>query len=47
MKKILGASAGGLEAFTILLEHLSPDTGMAFVLTKLIKQKQSFGDCKL
>src|SRR3989440_3531813 len=28
----VGASAGGLEAFTQLLSALSPDTGMAFVL---------------
>jgi two-component system, chemotaxis family, CheB/CheR fusion protein len=28
----VGASAGGLEAFTELLSHLPPDTGMAFVL---------------
>jgi two-component system, chemotaxis family, CheB/CheR fusion protein len=28
----VGASAGGLEAFTQLLEHLPTDTGMAFVL---------------
>ena len=28
----IGASAGGLEAFTRLLEGLPPDTGMAFVL---------------
>lgn len=28
----VGASAGGLEAFTQLLEHLPPTTGMAFVL---------------
>jgi two-component system, chemotaxis family, CheB/CheR fusion protein len=28
----VGASAGGLEAFTKLLENLPPDTGMAFVL---------------
>ncbi|MEP0925411.1 chemotaxis protein CheB [Leptolyngbya sp. ST-U4] len=28
----VGASAGGLEAFTQLLHHLSTDTGMAFVL---------------
>lgn len=27
----IGASAGGLEAFTILLRHLPTDTGMAFV----------------
>src|SRR5258706_7682811 len=26
----IGASAGGLEAFTRLLQHLPPDTGMAF-----------------
>ncbi|HET6364307.1 MAG TPA: chemotaxis protein CheB, partial [Nitrospirota bacterium] len=30
----IGASAGGLEAFTNLLEHLPPDTGMAFVLVQ-------------
>jgi two-component system, chemotaxis family, CheB/CheR fusion protein len=28
----IGASAGGLEAFTELLQHLPTDTGMAFVL---------------
>ncbi|MCY7274711.1 MAG: PAS domain-containing protein [Phormidesmis sp. CAN_BIN44] len=28
----IAASAGGLEAFTALLRHVSPDTGMAFVL---------------
>ena len=28
----VGASAGGLEAFTELLTHLPDDTGMAFVL---------------
>lgn len=28
----VGASAGGLEAFTGLLQHVPPDTGMAFVL---------------
>src|SRR6202165_6159231 len=28
----VGASAGGLEAFTQLLEHLPSTTGMAFVL---------------
>lgn len=28
----VGASAGGLEAFTELLKHLRLDTGMAFVL---------------
>jgi two-component system CheB/CheR fusion protein len=30
----LGASAGGLEAFTQLLAHLPPGTGMAFVLVQ-------------
>src|SRR5512140_3500779 len=30
----IGASAGGLEAFTRLLENLPTDTGMAFVLVQ-------------
>ena len=30
----VGASAGGLEAFTELLTHLPPDTGMAFVFVQ-------------
>jgi two-component system CheB/CheR fusion protein len=30
----IGASAGGLEAFTKLLDHLPSDTGMAFVLVQ-------------
>lgn len=30
----IGASAGGLEAFTQLLQHLPTDTGMAFVLVQ-------------
>src|SRR5262247_680707 len=30
----IGASAGGLEAFRQLLEHLPTDTGMAFVLVQ-------------
>ena len=30
----IGASAGGLEAFTSLLKHLPNDTGMAFVLVQ-------------
>ena len=30
----IGASAGGLEAFTLLLKHLPTDTGMAFVLVQ-------------
>ena len=30
----IGASAGGLEAFTRLLRHLPTDTGMAFVLVQ-------------
>ena len=30
----IGASAGGLEAFTELLKHLPLDTGMGFVLVQ-------------
>jgi two-component system CheB/CheR fusion protein len=30
----VGASAGGLEAFTLLLKHLPPDTGLAVVLVQ-------------
>jgi two-component system, chemotaxis family, CheB/CheR fusion protein len=30
----IGASAGGLEAFTQLLEHLPADTGMAFIIVQ-------------
>ena len=30
----IGASAGGLEAFTLLLKHLPVDTGMGFVLVQ-------------
>ena len=30
----VGASAGGLEAFTEFLSHLPDDTGMAFVLVQ-------------
>src|SRR6185369_2063385 len=30
----IGASAGGLEAFTLLLQHLPPDTGMGFVIVQ-------------
>ena len=30
----IGASAGGLQAFTGLLQHLPPDTGMGFVLVQ-------------
>src|SRR6266446_9082749 len=30
----IGASAGGLEAFTKLLKHLPADTGMGFVLVQ-------------
>jgi two-component system, chemotaxis family, CheB/CheR fusion protein len=35
----IGASAGGLEAFTDLLSHLPPDTGMAFVLVQHLDPK--------
>ncbi len=30
----IGASAGGLEAFTSFFAHLPPDSGMAFVLVQ-------------
>ncbi len=36
----VGASAGGLEAFTDLLRHLPKDTGMAFVLLQHLPAKQ-------
>jgi two-component system CheB/CheR fusion protein len=35
----IGASAGGLEAFTELLSHLPPNTGMAFVLVQHLDPK--------
>ena len=35
----IGASAGGLEAFTELLTHLPADTGMAFVLIQHLDPK--------
>jgi two-component system, chemotaxis family, CheB/CheR fusion protein len=35
----IGASAGGLEAFTQLLSHLPADTGMAFVLIQHLDPK--------
>ena len=36
----MGASAGGLEAFTEVLKNLSPTTGMAFVLVQHLAPKQ-------
>src|SRR5262245_12104663 len=36
----IGASAGGLEAFRQLLEHLPTDTGMAFVLVQHLAPKR-------
>lgn len=36
----IGASAGGLEAFTQLLSHLPTDTGMAFVLVQHLDPTQ-------
>ncbi|MEH2068436.1 MAG: chemotaxis protein CheB [Nostoc sp.] len=36
----MGASAGGLEAFTRLLSHLPSDTGMAFVLIQHLSPNQ-------
>lgn len=39
----VGASAGGLQAFREILENLSPDTGMAFVLvTHMAPDQKSF-----
>lgn len=39
----IGASAGGLQAFQQVLEHLDPDTGMAFILvTHLAPDQKSF-----
>jgi chemotaxis response regulator CheB len=35
----IGASAGGLEAFTELLQHLPPDTGMGFVFVQHLDPK--------
>src|SRR5437762_4618293 len=35
----IGASAGGLEAFTSLLQSLAPNTGMAFVLIQHLDPK--------
>jgi two-component system CheB/CheR fusion protein len=35
----IGASAGGLEAFTALLSHLPDDTGMAFILIQHLDPK--------
>lgn len=37
----IGASAGGLEAFTRLLNHLSTETGMAFVLLQHLDPKHA------
>jgi two-component system CheB/CheR fusion protein len=36
----IGASAGGLEAFTQLLSHLPIDTGMGFVLIQHLSPSQ-------
>ena len=35
----IGASAGGLEAFTQLIHHLPSDSGMAFVLVQHLDPK--------
>src|SRR5215831_8516294 len=37
----IGASAGGLEAFTALLRNLSGDTGLAFVIIQHLDPKHS------
>ena len=36
----IGASAGGLEAFKVLLEHLPVDTGLAFVIIQHLAADQ-------
>ena len=36
----IGASAGGLEAFKVLLEHLPVDTGLAFVIIQHLSADQ-------
>src|SRR5262250_2275618 len=35
----IGASAGGIEAFSELITHLPPNTGMAFVLIQQLDPK--------
>src|SRR5262245_59436921 len=37
----VGASAGGLEAFTELLQHLPPDTGLGFVLVQHLNPRRA------
>jgi two-component system CheB/CheR fusion protein len=37
----IGASAGGMEAFTELLQHLPHDTGMSFVLVQHLDPKHT------
>src|ERR1700736_5344287 len=37
----IGASAGGLEAFSELLRHLPKNTGMAFVFVQHLEPKQT------
>ena len=39
----VGASAGGLEAFSAFLKHLPSDSGMAFVLIQHLDPKQRSG----
>jgi chemotaxis response regulator CheB len=41
----IGASAGGLEAFRLLLGDLPADTGMAFVLIQHLDPGQDRPDC--
>jgi two-component system, chemotaxis family, CheB/CheR fusion protein len=36
----IGASAGGLEAFTTFFTHMPPDTGMAFILVQHLDPQQ-------
>src|SRR5580765_2750618 len=36
----IGASAGGLEAFTTFFTHMPPDSGMAFILVQHLDPQQ-------
>ncbi len=36
----IGASAGGLEAFKVLLENLSPHTGLSFIIIQHLATSQ-------
>jgi len=42
----IGASAGGLEAFERFFTHLSPTTGMGFVLVQHLEPTHKGIDCQ-